>query len=134
MTAVVSRERAKATWLTGAAGLLILAVAFVMMACAAPSLVHFTGPCATAWRRDPGGERVHLLRDHGKLVREPDGPGRSGQEVARLGSAACRHPQTCRLPGSARSVTAPAASQSPYLTAGLCAVIGALADRSVVPV
>jgi hypothetical protein len=40
MTAVVSRESAKATWLTGAAGLLILAVAFVMMACAAPSLVH----------------------------------------------------------------------------------------------
>jgi hypothetical protein len=40
MTSVVSRERAKATWLTGAAGLLILAVTFVMMACAAPSLVH----------------------------------------------------------------------------------------------
>jgi hypothetical protein len=38
MTAVVSRERAKATWLTAAAGLLILAAAFVMMACAAPSL------------------------------------------------------------------------------------------------
>jgi hypothetical protein len=38
MTAVVSRERAKATWLTGVAGLLILAAAFVMMACAAPSL------------------------------------------------------------------------------------------------
>ena len=40
MTAVASRESAKATWLTGAAGLLILAVAFVMMACAASSLVH----------------------------------------------------------------------------------------------
>ncbi len=38
MTAVVSRERAKATWLTGVAGLLILAASFVMMACAAPSL------------------------------------------------------------------------------------------------
>jgi hypothetical protein len=38
MTAVVSRERAKETWLTGVAGLLILAVAFVMMAVAAPSL------------------------------------------------------------------------------------------------
>jgi hypothetical protein len=40
MTAVVSRERAKATWLGGVAGLIILAVAFVMMACAAPSLAH----------------------------------------------------------------------------------------------
>jgi hypothetical protein len=40
MTAVVSRERAKGTWLTAVAGLLILGVAFVMMACAAPSLAH----------------------------------------------------------------------------------------------
>jgi hypothetical protein len=36
MTAVVSRSRAKSTWLTGAAGLLILAAAFTMMICAAP--------------------------------------------------------------------------------------------------
>jgi hypothetical protein len=40
MTAVVSTERAKATWLTAVAGLLILAAAFVMMACAAPSIMH----------------------------------------------------------------------------------------------
>lgn len=40
MTAAVSRERAKATWLTGVAGLVILAAAFVMMACAAPSLAR----------------------------------------------------------------------------------------------
>jgi hypothetical protein len=40
MTAVVSRERATATWLSGGAGLVIVAVAFVMMACAAPSLAH----------------------------------------------------------------------------------------------
>jgi uncharacterized lipoprotein YajG len=40
MTAVVSQERAKAAWLTGLAGLVILAAAFVMMACAAPSLAH----------------------------------------------------------------------------------------------
>jgi hypothetical protein len=40
MTAVVSRERAKATWFTCVAGLVILAAAFVMMACAAPSLTH----------------------------------------------------------------------------------------------
>jgi hypothetical protein len=38
MTAMVSRERAHATWLTGLVGLVILAAAFVMMACAAPSL------------------------------------------------------------------------------------------------
>ena len=40
MTAMVSRERARATWLTGVAGVIILAAAFVMMACAAPSLAH----------------------------------------------------------------------------------------------
>lgn len=40
MTAVVSRERAKATWLTGVAGLLILAAAWAMMVCAAPSLAY----------------------------------------------------------------------------------------------
>ena len=38
MNAVVSPERAKAMWLTGLAGLLILAAALAMMACAAPSL------------------------------------------------------------------------------------------------
>ena len=48
MTAVVSRERAKATWLTGVAGLVILAAAFVMMACAAPSLAHPRPHQATA--------------------------------------------------------------------------------------
>ena len=46
MTTVVSREHEKATWLTGLAGLLILAAAFVMMACAAPSLVHARGHVA----------------------------------------------------------------------------------------
>ena len=48
MTAVVRREHAKATWLTGAAGLVILAVALVMMACAAPSLAHPRPHGATA--------------------------------------------------------------------------------------
>ena len=38
MTAIVSSERARATWLTVVVGLVILAAAFVMMACAAPSL------------------------------------------------------------------------------------------------
>jgi hypothetical protein len=40
MTAVVSRERAKAAWLTGTAGSLILGGAVVMMAVAAPSQAH----------------------------------------------------------------------------------------------
>jgi uncharacterized lipoprotein YajG len=48
MTAVVSSERAKATWLTGVVGLVILAAAFVMMACAAPSLAHARPHGATA--------------------------------------------------------------------------------------
>jgi len=46
MTTVVSREHANATWLTGLAGLVILAAAFVMMACAAPSLVQARGHVA----------------------------------------------------------------------------------------
>jgi len=37
---VMSRERTRTTWLTGAAGLLILGVAFVMMVVAAPSQAH----------------------------------------------------------------------------------------------
>jgi hypothetical protein len=45
MTAVVSRERARATYLTGVTGVLMLAVAFVMMVAAAPAHVHHThGP------------------------------------------------------------------------------------------
>jgi len=37
MTSVVSGERATATWLTGLAGLLVLAAAVVMMVVAAPA-------------------------------------------------------------------------------------------------
>ncbi len=40
MTAVVSAERAARTWLTGASGLLIVVIAFVMMAWASPSHPH----------------------------------------------------------------------------------------------
>jgi hypothetical protein len=40
MTAVVSRERAKATCVTGVTGVLMLAVAFAMMVVAAPAHVH----------------------------------------------------------------------------------------------
>jgi hypothetical protein len=38
MTAIVSSSRARSTWLTGAAGLLMLAAAVVMMVCAAPRI------------------------------------------------------------------------------------------------
>lgn len=44
MTAVVSAEHAVRTWLTAAAGLLIVAAAFVMMAWAAPSPLHARPP------------------------------------------------------------------------------------------
>jgi hypothetical protein len=40
MTPVVSGERTTATWLTGAAGLLVLAAAVVMMVVAAPAPAH----------------------------------------------------------------------------------------------
>jgi hypothetical protein len=40
MAAVVSKSRAKSTWLTGTAGLLMLAVAVVMMVVAAPRTHH----------------------------------------------------------------------------------------------
>ncbi len=40
MTAVVSREQARATFLTGAAGVLMLVVAVVMMVVAAPAHGH----------------------------------------------------------------------------------------------
>src|SRR2546421_5421637 len=40
MTAVISRERARTTGLTAAAGVLMLAVAFVMMIVAAPGHAH----------------------------------------------------------------------------------------------
>jgi hypothetical protein len=36
MTAIVSKDRAKTTWLTGLAGLLLLALSLTMMALAAP--------------------------------------------------------------------------------------------------
>jgi len=38
MTAIVSSSRARSTWLAGAAGLLMLAAALVMMVCAAPRI------------------------------------------------------------------------------------------------
>jgi hypothetical protein len=44
MVAIVSRERARATWLTGLAGLLLLSAALTMMAVAAPA--HVRPPAA----------------------------------------------------------------------------------------
>jgi hypothetical protein len=41
MTAIVSPERARSASLTGAVGLLILAIAIVMMVIAAPTQVHY---------------------------------------------------------------------------------------------
>ena len=58
MTAVVSREHAKATCLTGAAGVLMLAVAFVMMVAAAPGQVHAR----------PHGPAVQVTTDVGRQL------------------------------------------------------------------
>jgi uncharacterized integral membrane protein len=73
MAAVVSRERAKATWLVGLVGLVILAVAFVMMACAAPSLAH-PRPHGAAAR--PAGVSASSLITGSWSARSP---GRAGQ-------------------------------------------------------
>ncbi|MBV9094763.1 MAG: hypothetical protein JO132_12955 [Streptosporangiaceae bacterium] len=68
MSAIVSGERARATWLTGAAGLLLITAAFVMMVVAAPSraALHAHGPGTTrfapaeltaqVWVTVPGAE------------------------------------------------------------------------------
>jgi hypothetical protein len=47
MTGFISGERTKVTWLTGAAGLLIIAAAFVMMVMAAPAQAHSRPHAAT---------------------------------------------------------------------------------------
>src|SRR5215472_15735869 len=71
MTDVVSRERATAAWLSGVAGLVLLAAALVMMACAAPSLAH--------------------PRPHGATARPASGPASSpttgGGQASRTGRA-----------------------------------------------
>jgi len=53
MTTVISRERARATWLTGTAGLLILGAALAMMVVAAPSVAHPLAHHATAQAYTP---------------------------------------------------------------------------------
>jgi hypothetical protein len=81
MAAVVSRERAKGTWLTGLAGLVILAVAFVMMACAAPSLARPRphGPAA----QSAGVSASSLITRNGPA----SGAGRAGQGGRAAGQA-----------------------------------------------
>jgi hypothetical protein len=66
MTAVVSRERARATCLTGAAGVLMLAVAFVMMVVAAPGQGH-----SRAYD-PPKPPAVQLTTDVGQLTSRSD--------------------------------------------------------------
>jgi hypothetical protein len=81
MAAAVSRERATATWLTGLAGLVILAAAVVMMAGAAPSLAHPRphGPAAppasvsTSWlmtRNGPVSGAARVGRAAGQAERD----------------------------------------------------------------
>ena len=81
MAAVVSRERAKATWSTGVAGLVILVAAFVMMACAAPSLAH---------PRPPGAMTQSASKYTSWLITRnwsPRGAGRTGQGRRAAGHA-----------------------------------------------
>lgn len=47
MTTVVSRSHARSAWLTGAAGLLLLVTAVVMMVCAAPRIHAARHPSVT---------------------------------------------------------------------------------------
>ena len=71
MTAVVSRERAARTGLTAAAGVLMLAVAFVMMVVAAPGhghvRVHPAKPSVVRLTTDV------LVRPAGRAVPGPNG-------------------------------------------------------------
>lgn len=98
MAAIISKEHAKATWLTGAVGLLILAAAFVMMACAPPSLVHarphgavtqaaraYTSSVITeSWSANRAGragesrEAPRPVRSKGLIPNGPDPCGRPG--------------------------------------------------------
>jgi hypothetical protein len=66
MTAVVRRERARATFLTGAAGVLMLAVALVMMVVAAPGPMHSRA-------HDPAKPpAIQLTTDVGQLTSRSD--------------------------------------------------------------
>jgi len=81
MVAVVSRERARATWLTGLVGLVILALALVMMACAARPLAHPRPDGATA---QPASVSTSLLIT---WAGPASGAGRAGQSGRAAGQA-----------------------------------------------
>jgi hypothetical protein len=61
MTAVVGREQAKAAYLTGTAGALVLVVAFVMMVLAAPSRSH-AGPHGAATPKPSARTLSHVTQ------------------------------------------------------------------------
>jgi len=67
MTAVVSRERAKATCLTGAAGVLMLAVAVVMMVMAAPGQLHGVAKPPVAQLTTDVGHQLTSRSDSAKV-------------------------------------------------------------------
>ena len=87
MTAVVSRERARTTGLTAAAGVLMLAVAFVMMVVAAP------------------GHRAAPVHDLAKTATEQLDGRRCDQLTSRSNSATVR---ACQAGPSAESAWADA--------------------------
>lgn len=74
MTAVVSRSRSTSTLLTGAAGLLILAVAFVMMVCAAPRV-----------RTPPSAATIQAVTTHCGQLTSGRKPVKAG--VCRIGTS-----------------------------------------------
>ena len=81
MTAVVSRERARTTGLTAAAGVLMLAVAFVMMVVAAPAHGH-----VPAHRAKPSAVRLETDACH-QLTSRGDSPAVRACQAVRPPSA-----------------------------------------------
>jgi hypothetical protein len=65
MNAIVSGARSRSTLLTGAAGLLLLVTAVVMMVCAAPR-THAAGPGPAV--RDQLAAWVWVTPDHGNRL------------------------------------------------------------------
>jgi hypothetical protein len=82
MTAVVSRERARTTCLTGAAGVLMIAIAVVMMVVASPgqgpSLARGLGQPATARIATDVCHRFTSRSDSATVRACPSGPSAAG--------------------------------------------------------
>ena len=76
MNAVVSGARSRSTVLTGAAGLLLLVTAIVMMVCAAPRM-HAAQPGSVPHQQLASwvwvSPSAHGFRDAGPAVRIPNG-------------------------------------------------------------